>query len=413
MLELPPFVDSYFISVVVFCAFLAALIYWDRKNIQFHYILMIRRTQRGKKSIDRIAQASPRFWKILSTIFVVAAFGVMGYGVYTMSVGAKLIVEGSLTVPSLQFVVPLPSAQPSSGPGYLLVPFWFWIVLVPFFMFPHEIAHGIVARAHKIRLKSVGILLLAIIPGAFVEPDDKQVGKSNIMAKLRLFSAGSIANLIFVILFSLIASQVIWPSMVGKGLTIVGVNDTSPAAAAGLKVGMRLESIGGNAVDVTYNDYILSYSLLLLTSSNVTINNTKALSVAIDLYTILGRYKVGQAVDVVADGNHYQLALGRSPENYTTPYMGVLVRMDEKREAGFEYSNLLPLIWWITTVGQGVAVFNLMPIYPLDGGLIVQSIAERAFGKTRKAKILTNAVSAVAIGLIAFNFIGPFIMKLF
>jgi membrane-associated protease RseP (regulator of RpoE activity) len=412
MFGLPDFVDVYFISVLVFVAVIAVLVYRDRKKFEFHFILMMRKTQRGKRTIDRIAQLSPRAWKIISTIGVIAAFGGMAYGIFIMSMGAKLIVDRTLTVPSLQFVVPLPSAQPSSGPGYLLVPFWFWIILIPFFMFPHEIAHGIVARAHKIRLKSVGVLLLAIIPGAFVEPDDRQVSKSKAMTKLRIFGAGSVANIVFVLLFSLFASQVIWPSMIENGLEIVDVNATSPAYAAGIRPEMRLDSIGGQAVDVTYDDYVASYSLLLFTLSNLTTSSAKYLATAVSVYDVLSDYSAGQTVDVVADGTHYQLTLAESPTNSTLPYTGMVVSMDEKRSADFEYSTLLPLIWWLTTVGYGVAIFNLLPVYPLDGGLMVQTVVEKFMGRTKKSKRVVTAISIAAAALVAFNFIGPYLMRL-
>jgi membrane-associated protease RseP (regulator of RpoE activity) len=372
----------------------------------------MRRTQRGKQIIDKIAQASPKFWKILSTIYVLAAFFLMAYGLYMMIFAAKLIVERTLTVPSLQLVIPLPSAQPVSGPGYLLVPFWFWIVLVPFFMFPHEISHGIIARAHKIRLKSVGALLLAIIPGAFVEPDDRDVNKAKTLTKLRLFSAGSVANIAFVIIFTLIASQVVWPSIVYTGLAIVEVNQTAPAGIAGLKAGMNIESIDGTPVYVDYNDFEISYSLLLLNSQNTTANETKLLATGIAMYKILSKYKAGNAIDVMADGRHYSLTLAQNPNNFTLPYMGVTVKMNEKRPADLEFSTLLPLIWWITTVGYGVAIFNLLPIYPLDGGLIVQAVVEKIFGKNKKSKKIAQAISMFAIGIIIFNFIGPFIIKM-
>lgn len=412
LFSLPSFVDIYFISVALFCGILAALIYRDRKNIEFHYILLIRRTQHGKKLIDRIAQASPMIWKLISTVFVLLAFYFMASGLYTMIMAAKLIVERTLTMPALQLVIPLPRPKPISGPGYLLVPFWFWIILVPFFMFPHEISHGIIARAHKIRLKSVGLLLLAVIPGAFVEPDDKQIKRAKALTKLRIFSAGSIANIIVVFIFILIASQIIWPSIYA-GLTIVDVNENAPAGKAGLKAGMKLEKIDDKPVSIEYNDFELAYSLLLMTSSNVTINNTKALGIRIAMYKILSKYKPGDKINIVADSKVYELVLGQHPANSTLPYIGVTLRMDEKRAANFEFSTLLPLLWWITTIGYAVAIFNLLPIYPLDGGLMVEAVASYIFRKEQKVKQITRCVTIATLGLVAFNFIGPYILQSF
>ena len=421
---LPGFVDLYFVSVIAFCGFLAYLVYRDRKNIEFHFILLIRKTQRGKRAIDRIAQLSPRFWKLVSTLYIIVAFYFMLNGLYMMGLAAKLVAERALTVPALQFIMPLPMPQPISGPGYLLVPFWFWIVLIPFFMFPHEISHGIIARAHKIKLKSVGGMLLAVIPGAFVEPDDRQLNREKPLVKLRVYSAGSIANLITVSVVLALTVYCLWPSIAGTGLTITYVNSTMPAGIAGLKSGMRLQSIAGQPTDVTYSDFELAYTVLLVTSSNITVNNAKMLSTAVTMYNILLQYEPGDTVDVVADGSHYSVTLSGNPLNSSIPYMGLDVKMNEKRTAEFEFGTLLPLIWWVTTIGQAVAVFNLLPIYPLDGGLLVESVAEHFLTRSRrgrrikreevrrKAKKIAKWISIAMLTLIAFNFVGPFILRM-
>jgi membrane-associated protease RseP (regulator of RpoE activity) len=413
MIELPGFVDVYFLSVMVFCGILAYAIYRDRKNIEFHLILIIRRTQRGKKLLDRIAKLSPRFWKVASTIYVIAAFVGMVYGLYMMGMSAKLIVDRTLDQPALQFILPFPQSQPASGPGFLLVPFWFWIILIPFFMIPHEMSHGIIARAHKIRLKSVGALLLAVIPGAFVEPDEKVLKKAKPLTKLRVYSAGSMANIILVFLLVLFTSQILWPSLVQSGLDIVEVYEDGPAAMAGISAGMKLEEIDGKPVNVAYNDFEISYSVLLLSSANVTAENTKSASAAVAMIKILSTYEAGDSIDLVADGEHYTLELAESPTNSTLPYMGVTIGMDEKRPAEFEFSTLLPLIWWTSTMGFAVAIFNLLPMYPFDGGLMVGAVAEKIFGRNKKAETAMKVVTIATAALIAFNFVGPFILQFF
>lgn len=413
MLGLPAFVDVYFISVLAFIGLLAVVIYKDRKNIQFYYVLMIRRTHRGEKAIDRIAKLSPKIWRFLSTIFVMLAFYFMAYSLYMMGFAAKLIIDRTIKTPSIQFVVPMPFSQPSSGPGYLLVPFWFWIILIPFFMFPHEIAHGIIARAHKIRLKSVGVMLLAIIPGAFVEPDEKQLAKAKPLVKLRIFSAGSMANIACVALVMLVASQLIWPSIVQNGLMITEVNNTLPVGSSGLAPGMVLEKINGQPVNVEYGDFQISYSLLLITSSNITVNNSKIVSTYVAMQKILGDYKPGDVIDVVASGRHYRFELSPHPLNASIPYMGLTLEMGTKKDVDFEFSTLLPLVWWLTTVGNAVALFNLLPLYPLDGGLMVEAVAEKILGKGKKSKLAAKTIAVGVLALLVFNFIGPYILSLF
>jgi len=52
----------------------------------------------------------------------------------------------------VQFVLPTFEATTSAGPGYILIPFWYWIIIIASILVPHELFHGIVARAEKIKL---------------------------------------------------------------------------------------------------------------------------------------------------------------------------------------------------------------------------------------------------------------------
>ena len=192
--------DIYTLSIIAFFAVVAILIYKDRKNIEFKYILFIRRTKRFRDAIDRVARVSPGFWKAFSSIGVIICFIVMAYGIIQLLGITTEIITRSITEPALQLILPSLTSAGASGPGFILIPFWFWIVVIAIILVPHELSHGIVARAEKIRLKSVGLLLLAVLPGAFVEPDEKQLGKAKPVTQLRVFAAGSFANFIVAML---------------------------------------------------------------------------------------------------------------------------------------------------------------------------------------------------------------------
>lgn len=66
----------------------------------------------------------------------------------------------------------------------------------------HEASHAILARIAKIKVLSSGIVLFGIIPiGAFVEPDEEELKKTEDIKQSRVIVAGSTANLISCILF--------------------------------------------------------------------------------------------------------------------------------------------------------------------------------------------------------------------
>ncbi len=349
--------DLYFFSVLLFFFVLGILIYKDRKNIEFKYILFLRRTKKFKKGIDKIAKKSPLFWKVIGTIAIVVCFYYMIQGVYIL-----LIYQ-----PSLQFVLPTPTPKGSMGPGYILIPFWFWIVVVASILVPHELFHGIIARAEKIRLKSVGLLLLAIFPGAFVEPDEKQIKKAGLLTKLRIFSAGSFAN--FVVSFAIfyLTSYLIWPLCTTQGILLLNVTSSSPAEIAGLKGGMVITEVNGKPIIPTYTEYLSGRGYL---------------------FDELGNVKPNQTIILKADGKLYDVKLAYNKTTNST-YMGIVYQPLLKVDSEFFLGVLIPLLTMISIFSFAVGVVNILPIYPLDGGLLIQAITEKYVKKWSEAIVKT------------------------
>lgn len=378
-------IDLYLLSVIVFFAILAILIYRDRKHIEFKYILVMRRTKKFKKLIDKIAKKSPLLWKIIGTIAIAICFFYMFQGLYLISMMGYYVFTGVIEQPALQFVLPTPTATGAAGPGYILIPFWFWIIIIAIILIPHELSHGIVARAEKIKLKSVGLLLLAIFPGAFVEPEEKEIKKAKILTKLRIFSAGSFANFVVAFLIFLLTLYIIWPTSALPGIELLDVNASSPAGLAGLKSGMVLTKVNGISITTTYAEYLAGSGYFL---------------------DELKYAEPNQTIEIKADGNSYDVTLGFSEETNST-YMGIVYAPLFKIDREFFMGSLIPLLTMIFLFSFAVGLINILPIYPLDGGLIVQTVAER-FAKKRSKEIV-RAITSIVLIILIYDFIGPFL----
>jgi len=203
--------DFYLISVLVFIAILAVLVYIDRKQYKRESILLLRRTQRGRKLIISIGTRFPRFWKYLGYVSVGSGFIVSVIGVKMLLDNFIRAVTVKSAAPSLALLLPSPTSQPVFGYGFLAVPFWYWIICIALLAMVHEGLHGIYSAFERVKIKSLGFGILAVIPLAFVEPDEKQLKKKGTWPMLRVFSAGSFANfllalLTFLIIVSLSAS---------------------------------------------------------------------------------------------------------------------------------------------------------------------------------------------------------------
>ena len=97
-------------------------------------------------------------------------------------------------------------AQTQAGATLLLpginLPFFEGIAALVIIMIMHEGAHAILARLAKVPVLSSGIVLFGIIPiGAFIEPDENQLKKTEAMPQSRVLIAGSTSNLMGSILF--------------------------------------------------------------------------------------------------------------------------------------------------------------------------------------------------------------------
>ena len=397
-------IDLYLLSVILFFAILGIVIYRDRKNIDFKYILLMRRTKRFRNVLDRIASKSVRFWKVLGTIAFLVCMFFLIYGTWNIINIAYLIYTGlRLPGPAVSIALPIPSQQVVVGPGFIGIPFWFWIIAVSIILVPHETFHGIIARAEKIKLKDVGLLLLAIFPGAFVEPDEKQIKKSKLMTRLRIFSAGSFINITIGFLVILLVQNLLWVPNV-NGIMITSVNETSPAGFVGLKPGMILESIDGKQTSINFYDY--AFLSLTIEGSN-TENITDYMS-HIVLFSLLSQYNPGDTVKINVDGNNYDITLDENPQVSGLAYIGIDSRTNVSDISLFYVA--FPLFGMIASLSILVGIFNILPIYPLDGGLIVQAIAER-FSKKRYQQI-TMTITIFVLMILLFTFIAPMLQNL-
>ena len=380
-------IDMYLLSVILFFAVIGVLIYKDRKNIEFKYVIFIRRTKRFRDAIDRIAQTSPTFWKAISTLGVAICFIVMIYGMFSLLTLTGDILLRSITEPALQLILPSPTATGGAGPGFILIPFWFWILAIAIILVPHELSHGIIARAEKIRLKSVGLMLMAILPGAFVEPDEKQLAKAKTMTQLRVFAAGSSANFVVALLTILLISSLIWPYYVSPDIGITQVTEGSPADIAGLQEGMIVSHVNGNAINPTYFEYLEGEGY---------INDE------------VGDAGIGDSVVFTVEGEEKEITLAENPETGDT-YMGIFYGPISKNNQAFFFQTLLPLLNMIWILSFAVGMVNILPLYPLDGGRMLKSLTDKYY-KKRSSQIV-RIVSLLMLLIIIFDFIGPSLLN--
>ena len=187
-------------ALAIFILLLAGIIYYKRRRLIINGILIMYKTERGKDSISSLASRWPRFWHHFGTLSIITAVGATILVVYSLLTATVGILSGG--PPALALV--LPGTGYSQAPGALFFPWYVWVIAIGIMFIPHELSHGVMCRRYKIKVKSVGLMLLAVLPGAFVEPDENQLKKSKLSTRLRIYSVGSFVNIITALIFLVI-----------------------------------------------------------------------------------------------------------------------------------------------------------------------------------------------------------------
>ncbi len=373
--------DLDLIFFAAFVAVLAVLVYADRKKVKLQGIMFIRRTEKGKRFIDSIAKGHPGFWNAMSYAGIIVAIIALLAGFAFLFSNVQGILRGEVRE-GVRFVLPYPSGEAQFHPGLLLLPWWVWIIAIFSVVVPHEFFHGIMCRLHNIRIKSLGWLLLVIIPGAFVEPDERQLKRAPRKVKLKVYAAGSFANIlvaaaagIIVLSFSVF--------YVPAGILPSSLVKDSPAEQAGMKGAVL--SIDGR--------------------------ETKSLE---GISSVLEKIPPGTEIAVKTTSGEYKVTTAANPDNPAKSFLGISGPFSVYADVPPAYSafagivrNARELLLWIFVLNLGIGIVNILPIKPLDGGLLFEEISGKFF---RKNALVVKAVSGFTLFLLLFNIFGPMLV---
>lgn len=370
------------ISFILFILFAALLIYRDRKKIQFQGIMIIRKTKKGRDFIDNIAKKHIKFWNIYGTIGIGVSIFALIFGSWIMINNAVGILQGHITE-GVRLVLPWPSSEPTLLPGILGLPWYIWIIGIISVVVPHEFAHGIMCRANKVKVKTIGWFVMLIVPGAFVEPDEKQLKKASRKTKLKVFSAGAFTNFVLTFVFIILGSLLVGIFYAKAGIMPAGIIAGYPVADANVS-GAILE-INGNPV-----------------------NSQEELSI------ILDSIPPGTQIIIKTTNGEFEIVTIKHPE-LNKSFIGVNGPFRDNYEVKNPYQSAAPLIifiqdlfMWIVVLNFGIGLINMLPIKPLDGGLFFEEL----LGKyTKKTKSIVKFVSILMAAVLVFNLIGPFIIQ--
>jgi membrane-associated protease RseP (regulator of RpoE activity) len=254
------------VVMLVLCGWLAVLVHWaflglaiwiillgvlenrgtlDRWNATrvLGFILMLR-TSRGQVVLEWISRPR-RLWRVFGQI------GLWTCGVAMVLIILILLLSFIGAILTFGQVEPLPPSQLVLIPGVNpMLPFWWPALAIIGALVIHEYGHAIQARAHGMRIRSFGLLMLGPLPlGAFAEPQNNEVMKAPRNERARMFAAGPAVNLyaaaITWLIIAALASQFV---AINPGIHAAAVVEDAPADEAGLQAWDIITKFGDDPV---------------------------------------------------------------------------------------------------------------------------------------------------------------------
>ena len=364
---------------ILFLLALAAIniIIWrDRKHIERGGVIFARRTKVGLHLLDHVAKIP--VWNAIYTFAILVC--VLGVLLIFLLIGLNAI-----------YILITPTAPPGIAPvlpgvripgSPVFVPFWYGIFALGVLMLVHEFSHGIAARAQNMKVKSTGLLLALVIPGAFVEPDQKEFEKSKKIARMRVAAAGSFANFLTALLCVSVIVLMLQNFATPRGVVVFGVVKDTPAAEKFKEVTV-ITSINNKSIE-SFTDIAEAIEKVkpnetIYIKSRSLANQYTAIEEQIPLTTAAHPENSSKAfLGVRSDG---VARLHAAPLLYALPIQPLAI-VQTVSPKFFEYSGpkifwqFLFTLKWIAFLNFAIGLVNLMPIGGLDGGLITKDILE-------------------------------------
>lgn len=383
----------FYIAVII-------VIYVNRKKFDFQGIIALYRTKLGLSLMDKWAKKYREWIKLVSLIGIGVGYTGLILSVIMVFVAAINMVREPTALDGSPIVLP---GVPIAGMEGVTFPLLTGILSLFVIIVVHEFSHGVVSRAYNVKVKSSGIVFFGPILGAFVEPDEKKLGKDNDVVAYSVFAAGPFSNVLLTIVILLISSFIFTPladSMSQPSGVSFIVDEGMPADLAGITDDTVIREVDGQEVR----------------------NLTAFLEVLQDV-------RPEQKITMSSDTRDYEVTTTEHPQNSSRGYVGVkfsMFKRHNQRESKSDnpiffityqfldwLSKKFGLLWWIWFISINIAIINLFPIFITDGARMLLISAQKIYKDEDKAKRAWTRINKFCLLLLALLIFIPFLKLVF
>jgi membrane-associated protease RseP (regulator of RpoE activity) len=380
-------VESWIIFLWVFAVFWTLLFiirHYLPKSVDVKPFLVMWKTTRFNNFIYRLGTLGKSLWKAFFTFGIAICAGGAIYITYVLAQNLFFLF---FKTENASPVSPLIPGLTISLDLNTLFFFGFSVAVV---MILHELSHGLAARAEGIKVKNTGLLLLAVIPGAFVEPDEQDLVKAKKSSQTRVYAAGSTTNILLGIIALVILANAVFVlspfySTTPSGVLVVQVGAGTPAQGV-LQTWDAIIDINGSAI----NSSQALVQVLNATKANSTVPLT-----------------------ILRSGSELQLnfSLGTNPTT-NSAFIGINSINYFAPNAPY-FPVTLPFYFtgtfsWLYLLSLNVGLINMMPIPGLDGDRFSAILLQFVIKKEKLSQRLSNVLRWSCLAILVLNLVLSF-----
>jgi membrane-associated protease RseP (regulator of RpoE activity) len=302
-------------------------------------------------------------------------------------------------------------------------------------VFIHEAGHGVVARVYNMNVQSTGIAFVLFIPvGAFVNIPREELEKAPMKEKSAVLTAGPLNNMILalasvILLFFVISTLTpITPSVKSDyGVTVLGVTGGSLAQQLGLSTGSSILKIGNQDIN-NQTDLVSSLrsnigtSVPLLWKDDSGNQMTSTLSIPSNTdgnKPILGVSVANGIVDPSFTLDTYRSLFSPTKiihlppptfQQLLVPFSDLMAEKYHSSIFGESFPIIANMLYWLWFINFNLGIFNALPIGPLDGGQLYNSLIEsRSKLDKTKIKNITSTITSVMVLIVLMSIFLPYL----
>jgi membrane-associated protease RseP (regulator of RpoE activity) len=366
----------------------------EKRGFEIKPFMLMYKNHGVSSTLDKIVSINRSAVSIFSNVSVVAGAAMMVFAVWFLV--NNLINYFHANEQFSEVTLLIPGVTIRSVPNLV-----YFLLAAPIVLVIHEVAHGIVARLEKIKVKSGGFAIIIALIAGFIEPDEEEFNRARRISKIRVIAAGSTSNMLFsfiivgLLLFNPSFGNILEalsPTVRGLfyndpiGVPIVSVIEGSGAEKAGIKAGDIIVGINDTQIRTPQD----------LAKVKLTPGEQVNVKVLRDGELINLQVTIGRAED---DPNRGLIGIVRDMFPYMPPKVNFWIPWPQE---------VFMFLLWLWMLSFFIGIFNMLPMLPLDGEKYISSLVENKVSND-KFKVIRIGVNVFGFSILIANIVATVI----